>query len=162
IRPKGSVKAIAKWEGILNDPLGVLLAVLVFEVYLSQSYDHATSFILLGLGETLLIGVVFAGAAAGFLLLLVRAKLMPEFLHNLVVLALVLGIFGASNALLEESGLLTVTLFGVILANQSVFNVRHIIEFKENLQVLLISALFVVLAARVDFAVFEVLGWQSA
>ncbi len=161
IRPKGSVKAIAKWEGILNDPLGVLLAVLVFEVYLSQSYDHATSFILIGLGETLLIGVVFAGAAAGFLLLLVRAKLMPEFLHNLFVLALVLGIFGASNALLEESGLLTVTLFGVILANQSVFNVRHIIEFKENLQVLLISALFVVLAARVDFAVFEVLGWQS-
>ncbi|MBC2594342.1 cation:proton antiporter [Ruficoccus amylovorans] len=162
IRPKGKVKAIAKWEGILNDPLGVLLAVLVFEVYLSQHYDDAPAVILLGLGETLLTSVVLAGAAAGFLLLLVRAKLMPEFLHNLFVLALVLGIFGASNAILEESGLLTVTLFGIILANQSVFNVRHIIDFKENLQVLLISSLFVVLAARVDFSVFAGLGWKSA
>ncbi len=161
IRPRGKVKAIAKWEGILNDPLGVLLAVLVFEVYLTRHYDDATTVILLGLGETLLTSILLAGAAAGFLLLLVRAKLMPEFLHNIFVLALMLGIFGASNALLEESGLLTVTLFGVILANQSVFNVRHIIEFKENLQVLLISSLFVVLAARVDFSVFAGLGWQS-
>ncbi|MDP0496680.1 MAG: cation:proton antiporter [Verrucomicrobiota bacterium JB024] len=162
IRPKGSVKAIAKWEGILNDPLGVLLAVLVFEVYLTQHYDDAPAVVLLGLGETLLTSILLAGAAAIFLLLLVRAKLMPEFLHNLFVLALVLGIFGASNAMLEESGLLTVTIFGVILANQSVFNVRHIIEFKENLQILLISSLFVVLAARVDFGVFEGLGWKSA
>lgn len=162
IRPKGPVKAIAKWEGILNDPIGVLLAVLVFEIYQFQHYDDATTIMLLGLGETLLIGVVFSGLAAMLLLLMVKAKLLPEFLHNLFVLALVLGIFGASNYFLEESGLLTVTLFGIILANQSVFNVRHIIEFKENLQVLLISALFVVLAARVDFEVFSVLGWQSA
>ncbi|MEM8550346.1 MAG: cation:proton antiporter [Verrucomicrobiota bacterium] len=161
IRPKGTVKTIAKWEGILNDPIGVLLAVLVFEVYLTKDYDDATTHILLGLGQTLLIGVTFSAAAAALLLLMVRAKLMPEFLHNLFVLALVLGIFGGSNALLDESGLLSVTLFGVILANQSVFNVRHIIEFKENLQVLLISALFVVLAARVDFATFELLGWSS-
>ncbi|QYY36170.1 sodium:proton antiporter [Ruficoccus sp. ZRK36] len=162
IRPRGTVKAIAKWEGILNDPLGVLLAVLVFEVYLSRHYDDATAVILLGLGETLLTSILLAGAAAAILIALVRAKLMPEFLHNLFVLALVLGIFAASNAVLEESGLLTVTLFGVILANQSVFNVRHIIEFKENLQVLLISSLFVVLAARVNFEDFAVLGWQSA
>lgn len=150
IRPKGKVNNIAKWEGILIDPVGVLLAVFVFEIYIQGEVDSASSAMFWGLGKTLLIGGGFGGAAAGLLMLVVRMRWMPEFLHNLFILALVIGSFGLSNILLEESGLVTVTLMGVILANQRVFKVTHILHFKENLRVILISSLFIVLAARVD------------
>lgn len=161
IRPRGQVKYMAKWEGILNDPIGVILAVLIFEILLAGAGADGWEIALAGIGKALAIGVILSGLSAGLLLTLVKAKLMPEFLHNFVVLALLLGGFGLSNELQEESGLLTVTLFGVILANQKVFDVRHITAFKENLQVLLISSLFIVLAARVDPQAFDSLGWGS-
>ncbi|WP_309387094.1 cation:proton antiporter [Cerasicoccus frondis] len=159
IRPRGKVKYMAKWEGILNDPIGVILAVLVFEVLIANQggghgHGHmedmgSGAIVMVGIAKTLAIGVVFSALSGGLLLGLVKLKLLPEFLHNFVVLALVLGSFGVSNHLQEESGLLTVTLFGVLMANQKLFDVRHITAFKENLQILLISMLFILLAARV-------------
>ncbi|WP_269542774.1 cation:proton antiporter [Cerasicoccus fimbriatus] len=159
IRPRGKVKYMAKWEGILNDPIGVVLAVLMFEVLIAQhggghGHGHGDmgggSIVAIGLLKTIVIGVVFSALSGGLLLGLVKLKLLPEFLHNFVVLALVLGSFGVSNHLQEESGLLTVTLLGILLANQKLFDVRHITAFKENLQILLISMLFILLAARVS------------
>ncbi|WP_309398541.1 cation:proton antiporter [Cerasicoccus maritimus] len=157
IRPRGKVKYMAKWEGILNDPIGVILAVLVFEVLLSNrggGHGHedmaGSMIVMLGLLKTIGIGVIFSALSGGLLLGLVKLKLLPEFLHNFVVLALVLGSFGVSNHLQEESGLLTVTLLGIIMGNQKLFDVRHISAFKENLQILLISMLFILLAARVS------------
>lgn len=164
IRPRGKVKYMAKWEGILNDPIGVILAVLVFEVLIvGQSGEHGGSgaIIFMGLLKTIVIGVVGAGVSGGILLGLVRFKLLPEFLHNIVALALVLGSFGLSNYFQEESGLLTVTLFGILLANQHILDIRHITAFKENLQVLLISMLFIILAARVDPNTVDAIHWGS-
>jgi hypothetical protein len=74
---------------------------------------------------------------------------------------LVAGAFTASNLLQEESGLFTVTLMGVFLANQRLVPVKHIVEFKENLRVLLIASLFILLAARVSPDDFRALGWQG-
>lgn len=162
IRPKGKVRNIAKWEGIIIDPIGVLLAVLIYEVIIARGQEEAMHVMLIGTLETIAVGVGLAGAAAGIVLLMVKKRQLPDFLQNTIVLALLLVAFGVSNMLREESGLLTATLFGIFLANQSIFEVRHITEFKENLQILLISFLFVVLAARVDPEAFRLLGWQSA
>lgn len=71
------------------------------------------------------------------------------------------GAFVASNLLQADSGLLAVTLMGIILANQKTVGVRHIIEFKENLRVLLISFLFILLAASLDMDSFSLIGWNS-
>lgn len=164
IRPRGKVKYMAKWEGILNDPIGVILAVLVFEVLIAgQHGGHGGGgmIVFIGLLKTIVIGVVGAGICGGVMLGLVKFKLLPEFLHNYVALALVLGSFGMSNYFQEESGLLTVTLFGILLANQHIFDIRHITAFKENLQVLLISMLFIILAARVDPNTVDAIHWGS-
>jgi NhaP-type Na+/H+ or K+/H+ antiporter len=75
---------------------------------------------------------------------------IPDFLHSMVSLSMVVLAFTASNYIQEDSGLLTVTVMGIVLANQKSVNVRHIIEFKENLRVLLLSSLFILLAARLD------------
>lgn len=162
IRPKGKVRSIAKWEGIMIDPIGVLLAVLVYEMIIAGGKEEATSVLLIGIVETLLVSVGITLLASGLVLLMVKRRQLPDFLQNTIVLAVLLVAFGASNYMREESGLLTATLFGIILANQSIFEVRHITEFKENLQILLISFLFVVLAARVDPEAFRALGWVSA
>jgi len=161
IRPRGKVKYIAKWEGILNDPIGVILAILVFEVLIAGQDADGGAIVFMGLVKTIVFGAGTAIASAGILMGLVKAKLLPEFLHNLVVLALLLGSFNVSNHFQEESGLLAVTLFGVILANQTLFDVRHITAFKENLQVMLISTLFIVLAARVEPESLALLNWSS-
>ena len=150
IRPKGKVKNIAKWEGILIDPIGILIAVIIFEIIAYNSIAEAPAVVLWGLFKTVTVGVIASGLTAGLLLAAIKAKLIPEFLHNLFVLTFVLLSFEASNVIQEESGLLTVTLFGIIMANQSIFKIGHILHFKENLQVLLISCLFILLAARVE------------
>jgi hypothetical protein len=66
-----------------------------------------------------------------------------------------------SNWLQHESGLVTVTVLGVFLANQKTIPVHHVIEFKENLRVLLISCLFIVLGSRLAPSDLLNLGWPG-
>ena len=75
---------------------------------------------------------------------------MPDFLHGAVFLTAALGAFAVSNWLQPESGLITVTLMGIVLANQKDIRVHHVLEFKEHLGVLLISFLFIVLGSRLQ------------
>ncbi|HNR30960.1 MAG TPA: cation:proton antiporter, partial [Candidatus Hydrogenedentes bacterium] len=104
----------------------------------------------LGVLKTLVIGLVMGGVAAAVLVVLLERYWIPEHLQTPGTLALVVAAFAASNGLQHESGLLTVTVMGILLANQRRVEVRHVIEFKENLRVVLLSALFIVLAARLD------------
>jgi len=160
VRPNATISNILRWEGIVIDPLGAILAVLVFEVILSmQGHGHVSiSHTATMFGQTLAIGIAF-GAASGYLFgLILRKHLMPEYLHNVATLTLVFGVFALSNELSEESGLLTVTVMGIWLANMKNVPVEDILDFKESLSILLISGLFILLAARLDFSQFEALG----
>lgn len=148
IRPTGPGGAILKWEGILIDPIGAVLAVLVFEALIDGAF--ATAFI--GIGKTLVFGSLFGLLPAALLVVCLERYWIPDHLHSAAALALTLLGFGLSNALQHESGLLAVTVMGVALANQRRVDISHITEFKENLQVLIISALFIVLAARVEWS----------
>jgi len=147
IRPGRKLRAIAQWEGIVIDPVGAILAVLVFSVVFGEGegLGHA----LKNLGATLAIGFGFGWASASALTHLLKRHWIPDFLQSVVILAVAMGLFVISNFLQHEAGLLTVTALGVCLANQPHAPVRHIIEFKENLRIILISCLFIVLAGRV-------------
>ena len=161
IRPNGNITKIAKWEGILNDPVGVLIAVFVYEIITLGGMNEAPQAVLLAFGKVLVIGAGLAFLGAGITILLVRQRLLPEFLHNIFLLVLVIGSFFFANNFQEESGLVTVTLLGILLANQKIFLVDHILLFKENLRVLFISCLFIILSAHIDFSTLEVLGYPS-
>lgn len=150
IKPTRKVSSIVKWEGIVVDPIGAIMAVLAFQAALSSDLEEAKITILYSLGITLLIGVVFAFLLAKAIEVLLRKHLIPDFLHSVVLLATVAIAFTASNAIQKESGLLTVTVLGIALANQKSFSVKHILEFKETLRTLIISLLFVVLSGRVE------------
>lgn len=150
VRPAGNVASLLKWEGIVNDPIGVMFAVLVFEVILSGGIASGSGIAVLSIVRTVTYGSLLGAAGAVIMVYMLKRHLIPDFLQNPISLALVVGTFALSDLLQHESGLWAVTVMGIILANQKFVRVRHIIEFKENLRVLLISALFVLLAARLS------------
>jgi NhaP-type Na+/H+ or K+/H+ antiporter len=161
IRPHGRAGTILKWEGILIDPVGAVLAVLVLEIIALGGSVSVPGFVLLGVGRSLLVGVVLGLLGAAVLVALMRRHLIPDYLQSGVTLMLVVGFFTLGDLLAAEGGLLTVTLMGIALANQTYVPVRHIVEFKENLQVLLIGVLFILLAGRVQVADLLQVGWPA-
>ena len=163
VQPVRRIGSLAKWEGIVNDPIGAVLAALVFELILHETHGNIAGDSVLHMARTLTYSLVLSGASAWLLLQMLRRYLVPDYLQNPVILSSVVLLFAFSNYLQEESGLVTVTLLGVMLANQRTVAIRHVIEFKENLRVLLISTLFIVLASRltIDMAAIRMLGWRS-
>lgn len=148
IRPEERIGSAVKWEGIVNDPIGAILAVLVFEIIVAGGFEKGAAAAALGILEAVTIGGVLGIIGAGVIVLFLSRHWVPDFLQNPIALAVVLLVFTGSNLLQEESGLLTVTVMGSALASQKMVMVGHIVEFKENLRVLLLSTLFIVLAGR--------------
>jgi len=158
VRPKASIANILRWEGIVIDPIGALLAVVVYSFIIARASGDGWSQSLLTFGGVIVCGSL-CGIAGGWVLgTIIRRQWLPEYLHNLAALAAVLGIFIAANEVMNESGLLAVTLMGMWLANMKGVDVRDILHFKENLSVLLISGLFILLAARLDLNALIALG----
>jgi len=164
IRLSGSspVGTALKWEGIVIDPIGAVFAVLVLNAVLAGGLDEVAIKTFLGILYTILVGGAFGIVSAVVLILLFRHHMVPDFLKNPVALALVVVSFVCSNVIQHESGLLTTTLMGVILANQKYVRIKQLAEFKETLRVLLISALFIVLSARIDLESISTLGVKGA
>ncbi|MDH4332260.1 MAG: cation:proton antiporter [Desulfobulbaceae bacterium] len=160
VKPSAAVANILRWEGIVIDPIGATLAVLVYEFILSGSSGNAMSHTLLAFARLIGIGLLL-GSLAGYIYgNILRRHWLPEFLHNVATLGLVIFVFAVSNSIQHESGLLSVTVMGIWLANMRDVSLEEILDFKESLSVLLISVLFIVLAARLDFQRFLHLGWQ--
>ena len=161
VRPVKRVADILRWEGIIIDPIGALLAVLAFDFYMaSQSSDVFIDILglflkVVGIGAG--IGIIFGFGLSHIL----RKHWLPEYLRSPFTLLMVFVAFALSETMLHESGLLAVTIFGMIVANQRGVDVDDILDFKESLSLLLISGLFIVLAARIDLAGFVAVGWTS-
>ena len=161
VRPTETAGSVLKWEGIVNDPIGAMMAVLVFEIIMAGGFTNMDGSSALVIVTTIVDGSFFGALGAGILYIMLKKHWIPDFLQNPVTLMLVIAAFTASNLLQHESGLLAVTIMGILLANQKSVRVKHIIEFKENLQVLLISALFILLASRLQVSDLAYFNLQS-
>lgn len=160
VRPSAKVANILRWEGIIIDPVGALLAVLVFEFIIASQHPWQHTLEVFGMVLASGFGI---GAAVGFFLSWVlRKNWIPHYLANTAVLTIMLGAFALSNSLAHESGLLCVTVMGIWMANTKDLDVSDILEFKETLSVLLISGLFILLAARIDLASIVAIGSGAA
>lgn len=153
-----SVSTVLKWEGILIDPIGALAAVLMYEFIQSSGGGvEFTSHALKEFFSIVLVGSALGTFAALFLRYLLKKDLIPHFLLNVFTLALVLLVFVLSDFLAHESGLLTVVVMGTVLANLDVPRLSEILYFKESLSVLLISILFILLAANISIEDLQLL-----
>lgn len=164
IRPIGKVGPLARWEGIVVDPIGAVLAVLAFagaQAMESSKLEDAAFNGVFGFLQTFGVGAALGVLAAMLLRVMLRRHWINDHLQNPFVLMMVVLTFTASNLLYHESGLVAVTVMGLVLANQHQVAVGHILRFKENLSVLLISSLFIVLTARLDLQQFANFGWRG-
>lgn len=160
VRPSDKVGHILHWEGILIDPIGVFLALIVFDVVLLDLPGSSIGYIALIVFKLVFVGTG-AGVAAGFATAFVlRRYLVPDYLVNVLTLTTVVCTFVFAESIQHESGLLAVTIMGVWLANTKGLHVEEILHFKEDLSILLISTLFILLASRVDISVIPQYGWQ--
>lgn len=158
MRPTEEIDRILRWEGIVIDPIGALFAVLVFEAVMLSGSSGVLSHTLIALVTTVGLGLSI-GIVAGYITnLVIQKEWLPYNLQKFGVLSFVLISFTISNAISHESGLLAVTVFGIYLANQDDLELDSILEFKEDLSQILISVLFILLAARLELAELLLLG----
>ncbi|HOV04546.1 MAG TPA: cation:proton antiporter, partial [Kaistiaceae bacterium] len=162
VRPSADVANVLRWEGILIDPIGAILAVVVYEFIVAGTGGTALGHSLAIFGGIIATGLVLGAIGGQVLGLALRQHWLPEYMHNFGTLAFLVGLFVLSNGLVEESGLLTVTVMGIRLANMKDVDVEDLLNFKESLSLVLISGLFILLAARVEWHDFATLGWGAA
>lgn len=161
VRPKGKAGALLKWEGILIDPIGALLAVLVFQATFAIKANVGFLQISLNFFQALLTGASLGVIGGVIIVFLLENRKLPEYLHSPVTLMILLIVFALSNLLQTESGLLAATVMGIVLANQKRANVKKIVEFKETLGLMLLSCLFIVLTARLSLDDLLNIGWPE-
>lgn len=153
-----NVSTVLKWEGILIDPIGALVAVLVFEFIRSADGGVAfTSHALIKFSQIALIGFGLGFLAAIGIFQLIKHELVPRFLLNVFILAAVLAVFVFADTLAHESGLLSVVVMGMVLGNLDVPRFKEILYFKESISLLLISILFILLAANINMSDLELI-----
>lgn len=159
---KNDLSAVLKWEGILIDPIGALAAVLVFE-FISVGEGHGyTKTAFIEFGKILLFGFTFGFTFAHVLINIIKRNFVPHYLLNVVTLSVVLLVFVTSDSFAHESGLLAVVIMGMVVGNSNLPNLKELLYFKESLSVLLVSILFILLAANINISDLALLyRWET-
>ncbi|AKE63758.1 TrkA-N:Sodium/hydrogen exchanger [Microcystis aeruginosa NIES-2549] len=154
------VATLLEGEGVLIDPVGAILAVVVLNTIIDS---HARPMeIITGLTLRLGIGAAIGIAGGGLLSFIIKTCNFLTFeLKNLVVLAGVWGLFGLSQFSRSESGLMAVVMAGIVLKAAAVPDERLLRRFKGQLTTLCVSVLFILLAADLSIASVIALGWGS-
>ncbi len=160
VRPTANVATVLKWEGVLIDPIGAFVAVLIYE-FIVLGGGNFTLFALKGFTLIVISGLFVGVVMAMLIKFLLNRELIPQYLVNVVVLAIVVLTFALSDMLHQETGLLAVTILGMILSNTKVKGLDEILSFKEDITVILISILFVALSSRINFEDINHLGLSS-
>ncbi|MBJ3761852.1 sodium:proton antiporter [Maribius pontilimi] len=153
--------ALLQWEAILNDPIGALAAVLAFEVVLVLRTAEQAGEAVFSLVSGILIACAL-GVAGGYgMAWAYRRAKVPEYMKVPVLFASLLAVFAVSNEILHESGLLAVTIMGVVIANANLPSYEELRRFKEHATILLVSGVFILLAASLDFNALSQLTWRA-
>ena len=160
---KKDVSTVLKWEGILIDPIGALVAVLVFEFISAGNASGFTETAFIEFGKILLFGATFGFTFAHALAFAINKNFIPHYLLNVVSLSIVLLVFVVADVFAHESGLLAVVVMGMVMGNGKLSNIKELLYFKESLSILLISILFILLAANISIDDLLLLyNWNSA
>ena len=152
-----------KWEGIVNDPIGATLSLLLLALLVTLRQHGDQTGALSGLVGRAAFGAFVAGALGVALPFALRfafqRDLAPEYLKTPILLAGALGVYAVGEAIQAETGLVGATLFGVVLANIEVTGLQELRRFKESLTVFLVSGLFILLTANIDPQVVRHISW---
>ncbi|MDQ0300757.1 NhaP-type Na+/H+ or K+/H+ antiporter [Salibacterium salarium] len=147
---KARPAAILKWEGVVVDPLGALLAVFAFEIIQFLMLESVTieALVLFFLASLFAVALgLGCGRGIGWMF---ENGFVPEFLKSPIVFTVVIACFAVADEVMHETGLLAVTAMGMTLANMHIASLSDMRHFKENISVLLISGIFIMITASLD------------
>ncbi|MEE3037719.1 MAG: sodium:proton antiporter, partial [Bacteroidota bacterium] len=168
VKPNKNLSTILKWEGIVIDPIGALVAVLIYELFFVSTMgvggEHSMGLTQVALRTfflTVCVGSFFGLFSGWALHYLLKKELIPHFLINVISLGFVLFAFAGADSLQAESGLLSVTVMGILMANIKTPNIEQILDFKESLTVILISVLFIILSSNISMSQLQLLEINS-
>ncbi|WP_349366406.1 MAG: sodium:proton antiporter [Nitratireductor rhodophyticola] len=153
--------SLLKWEAIVNDPIGALFAVVAFEVILVLIGQHQGGSLAYVVAAAFLVAVAGGYLAARAIHWAFLRGVVPEFLKAPILLATVLLAYALTNLVLEEAGLLTVTVMGIVLANTRIASLAEMRRFKETITVFLVSGIFILLTASLTVDDFRSLDWRA-
>ncbi len=153
--------ALLQWEAIVNDPIGALAAVLAFEVVLVLNTATTVNAAIMDLLTGIAVASALGGAAGYGLARAFKRGWVPEYMKVPVLFALLLAVFGVSDSVLHESGLLAVTIMGIVIANANLPSYTELRRFKEHATVLLVSGVFILLAAGLNLEAVQKLDWRA-
>ncbi|MGI9607318.1 MAG: cation:proton antiporter [Acidimicrobiales bacterium] len=146
-RPREPGGSILRWEGIVIDPVGATLAIVVLDTTLTDADPRDAALqIGLTLGAGALAGVVVAALAMAVL----HFHLVPDHLLNPMMLVAAIAAFAAANQIAPEAGLMATTTLGLVLANQKRVPNQELTAFSEDVGYIILGTLFIVLGAMVD------------
>lgn len=162
-RANARVSSILKWESVLIDPIGAITAVVIFNFIISSNTgEHSGIWSIIGQFVSMSISAGAIGFFTGVLIYwILRKYLLPDYLRDIAILGIILGTFELSNLLYHDSGLLAVTITGLVLANVRLQQIHEIWHFKEKLSTLLVSILFILLASNISIETLRLLDWKS-
>jgi NhaP-type Na+/H+ or K+/H+ antiporter len=159
LRPRTA--AVLKWEGIVNDPVGALVAVVLFEYFALAEGGASGLSLIAGMIETIIAAGLFGGLVGYLLGKAYPAGHFPEYLKGPTMLAAVLFVYAGSNILHEEAGLVAATTLGLVMGNMNLPSIDELRRFKEYITVILVSGLFIVLTADLDPGLLVEMDWRS-
>lgn len=159
LRPKTA--SILKWEGIVNDPVGALLAVVLFEYFTLADTGSTGVSLAAEMIKTIIAAGTFGGLAGYMLGKAYRLGYFPEYLKGPTALAAVLFVYAGANILHEEAGLMSATALGLVLGNMNLPSIEELRRLKEYITVILVSGLFLVLTADLDPTLLIEMDWRS-
>ena len=106
---KRNVDSILRWESIILDPIGPMLALTAF--YIFQIIEQGISFIVILIFVLKILAVVVIGFGASYLFnWFIRQDMIPQNLMPPIQFVFILLTFSVCDAILSESGLLAVTI----------------------------------------------------
>lgn len=147
-RPTDPTGTIARWEGIIIDPIGATLGLFCVNAFFVAELTPGE--VWSDVVVVALAGVAAGLAGAALLVLALRRLWVPDELEVAVALMVVVAAYVVAEGVRPEAGLFATTTMGLALANQRIAPVRQLRVFGEPIVVLLIGTLFIALAARVE------------
>ncbi|GIG55036.1 cation:proton antiporter [Demequina activiva] len=163
--------SLLKWEGIINDPIGVLLALMTLQYFLIADADVdpdlesiaqalGVASVVVTLVGAVIAAVLLGGAAGVGLGIVFRRGWIPAHLKSPLLLVAVLVVYSISDSIVHESGLLAVTLMGIVLGNVRLADRERLLDFKEGLSVVILSALFIIIPAQLELGQLRLVDWR--
>lgn len=149
-----------RWEAIVNDPIGALLAVLTVQFWLIQVSGGTIWSVVGHLASAIVAGVALGGGVAWLFSRALLGGWIPEYLKQPITFALVLSVYELANLVQPQAGLLAVTLMGITLGNLGLSVVDEMRRFKEYISTLMLAVIFILLSARLEPAALMQLDWE--